>query len=128
MTDSYDVIVVGARCAGAPTAMLLARQGHRVLLIDKSRFPSDTVSTHLVQYRGMEYLKHWGLRPRLAELDVPFQHRFTFSRDGVALGGAPAPELLDRCVRKAHGWGPEGVHREEGEWACIRRNVLDDVL
>jgi flavin-dependent dehydrogenase len=42
----YDAIVVGARCAGSPLAMLLARQGHKVLLIDKARFPSDTVSTH----------------------------------------------------------------------------------
>ena len=41
----YDVVVVGARCAGAPTAMLLARAGHRVLLVDRSAFPSDTAST-----------------------------------------------------------------------------------
>ena len=40
--DQYDAIVVGARCAGAPTAMLLAQRGHRVLLLDRSTFPSDT--------------------------------------------------------------------------------------
>jgi flavin-dependent dehydrogenase len=39
----YDVIVVGARCAGAPTAMLLARRGYRVLLVDRASFPSDTL-------------------------------------------------------------------------------------
>jgi flavin-dependent dehydrogenase len=44
----YDAIVVGARCAGAPTAMLLARHGHRVLLVDRASFPSDTVSTHFI--------------------------------------------------------------------------------
>jgi choline dehydrogenase-like flavoprotein len=44
----YDAIVVGARCAGSPTAMLLARQGYRVLLVDKARFPSDTVSVHYI--------------------------------------------------------------------------------
>jgi flavin-dependent dehydrogenase len=43
-----DVIIVGARCAGAPTAMLLARLGHRVLLVDRATFPSDTISTHVV--------------------------------------------------------------------------------
>ena len=41
----YDAIIVGARCAGSPTAMLLARQGFKVLLLDRSTFPSDTIST-----------------------------------------------------------------------------------
>jgi glycine/D-amino acid oxidase-like deaminating enzyme len=44
MTASYDAIVVGARCAGSPTAMLLARRGYRVLLVDRAGFPSDTLS------------------------------------------------------------------------------------
>ena len=44
----YDAIVVGARVAGSPTAMLLARQGHRVLLVDRAGFPSDTLSTHYI--------------------------------------------------------------------------------
>jgi len=44
----YDAIVVGARCAGSPTAMLLARKGYRVLVVDKATFPSDTMSTLLV--------------------------------------------------------------------------------
>ena len=47
MSERYDVIVVGARCGGSPTAMLLARKGYRVLLVDKATFPSDTMSTHL---------------------------------------------------------------------------------
>ncbi|HLB83289.1 MAG TPA: FAD-dependent monooxygenase, partial [Steroidobacteraceae bacterium] len=42
----YDVITVGARCAGSSTAMLLARQGFKVLLVDRATFPSDTISTH----------------------------------------------------------------------------------
>ena len=44
----YDVIIVGARCAGASAALSLARQGVRVLLADRAGFPSDTVSTHLL--------------------------------------------------------------------------------
>jgi len=44
----YDAIVVGARCAGSPTAMLLARKGYRVLLVDRAGFPSDTLSTHYI--------------------------------------------------------------------------------
>ena len=58
----YDVIVVGARCAGASTALLLARKGHRVLLVDRNTFPSDLrLSTHLVWQPGVAALKRWGL-------------------------------------------------------------------
>jgi len=53
MTTDYDAIVVGARCAGAPTAMLLARRGMRVLLVDRSTFPSDTVSTPVIHPTGL---------------------------------------------------------------------------
>ena len=49
---AHDVIVVGARCAGAPTAMLLARKGYRVLMVDRAGFPSDTVSTHMIHAAG----------------------------------------------------------------------------
>ena len=49
----YDAIVVGARCAGSPTAMLLARKGHRVLLVDRASFPSDTLSTHYIHQSGV---------------------------------------------------------------------------
>jgi flavin-dependent dehydrogenase len=45
IANRYDVIVVGARCAGSPTAMLLATSGYRVLLVDRATFPSDTIST-----------------------------------------------------------------------------------
>ncbi|HXF60055.1 MAG TPA: FAD-dependent monooxygenase, partial [Caldilineaceae bacterium] len=57
----YDAIVVGARCAGSPTAMLLARKGYRVLLLDKAGFPSDTLSTHYIHQPGVACLKRWGL-------------------------------------------------------------------
>ena len=42
----YDAIVIGARVAGSPTAMLLAQRGYRVLLVDKASFPSETLSSH----------------------------------------------------------------------------------
>ena len=61
----YDVIVVGARCAGASTAMLLARKGYRVLAVDRATFPSDTVSTHLIHPPGLAAMKRWGLYDRL---------------------------------------------------------------
>ena len=52
----YDAIVIGARCAGSPTAMLLAQKGYRVLVVDKAVFPSDTISTHLVHPPGVAAL------------------------------------------------------------------------
>jgi flavin-dependent dehydrogenase len=67
----YDAIVVGARCAGAPTAMLLARRGHRVLLCDRGSFPSDTLSNGAFNAPGPLYLKRWGLLPRLVATGVP---------------------------------------------------------
>ena len=57
--DSYDAIVIGARCAGSPTAMLLARRGHRVLVVDRATFPSDTVSTHLLHPPAVAALRRW---------------------------------------------------------------------
>jgi flavin-dependent dehydrogenase len=48
----YDVIVVGARCAGSPTTMPLARKGYRILLVDRASFPSDTMSTHFIHPPG----------------------------------------------------------------------------
>jgi 2-polyprenyl-6-methoxyphenol hydroxylase-like FAD-dependent oxidoreductase len=67
----YDAIIVGARCAGAPTAMLLARKGYRVLLTDKARFPSDMLSTHIIWPHGAELMERWGLFDRLAATGCP---------------------------------------------------------
>ena len=67
----YDVIVIGARCAGSPTAMLLARKGHRVLLLDRATFPSDTYSTHFVQLPGIARMKRWGVLDRVMATGCP---------------------------------------------------------
>lgn len=57
----FDVIVVGARCAGSPLAMLLARRGCRVLLVDRAVFPSPYIATHMVWPPGGAALKRWGI-------------------------------------------------------------------
>jgi len=125
----YDAIIVGARCGGSPTAMLLARRGARVLLIDKATFPSDTLSTHLLKPRGMAYLRRWGLRERLAATGTPAQRRFDFVRDDITLSGGPSPESLARCLARAHGPSPaDGSEPLPIEWACVRRSVLDLLL
>ncbi len=67
----YDVVVVGARCAGASTAMLLARAGARVLLVDRQLYGSDTVSTHALMRAGVLQLKRWGLLPTLLAAGTP---------------------------------------------------------
>jgi 2-polyprenyl-6-methoxyphenol hydroxylase-like FAD-dependent oxidoreductase len=66
--DSYDVIVVGARCAGSPLATLLARAGMKVCLVDRAGFPSDTPSTHGILPSGVKMLEQLGVAERLGEV------------------------------------------------------------
>ncbi len=85
----YDAIVVGARCGGASTAMLLARQGAKVLLVDKGTFPSDTTSTHFLRLSGVRQLQRWGILDRLqATRPAPIE-RIHFDLNGTVLVGAP---------------------------------------
>jgi flavin-dependent dehydrogenase len=83
----YDVIVIGARVAGASTAMLLARRGLRVLAVDRAEFPSDTLSTHQVQLPGVARLERWGLLGRIAAAGSPATRRVRFDPGFVVLEG-----------------------------------------
>jgi 2-polyprenyl-6-methoxyphenol hydroxylase-like FAD-dependent oxidoreductase len=106
---AYDVIVVGARCAGAPTAMLLARKGYRLLLVDRARFPSDTVSTHVVHPRAIAALARWGLLDRLTATSCPHIHTYAYDFGPFTIEGAPGTK--DSPVAY-----------------CPRRTVLDKLL
>ena len=107
----YDAIIVGARCAGSPTAMLLARQGFKVLLVDRATFPSDTISTHILWPHGAEILARWGLLGTLAATGAPpICRHMTFDVGPFALRGA-IPDAND---------GMGGF--------CPRRTVLDSLL
>jgi flavin-dependent dehydrogenase len=110
MSDRYDAIVVGARCAGSPTAILLARKGYRVLLVDRATFPSDIVRNHVILYRGMRLLHRWGLLERVAASNCPPLCRQLFDLGDFPLVGYPPAE--------------EGI---PGEFAP-RRIVLDKLL
>ncbi|MGH2941854.1 MAG: NAD(P)/FAD-dependent oxidoreductase [Solirubrobacteraceae bacterium] len=110
MSTGYDVIVVGARCAGSPTAMLLARSGHRVLLVDRATFPSDTMSTHLIHAPGVAALKRWGLLEQLEATGCPPIGRYVFDLGPFTIAGSP---------RQVEG-APAAL--------CPRRIVLDDLL
>ena len=79
----YDAIIIGARCAGSPTGMLLARKGYRVLALDRSTFPSDIMSTHVVGGDAVARLEQWGLLDRVLATGVPQCTRpFTMVIDG----------------------------------------------
>lgn len=71
MSYDYDVIVVGGRVAGSATALLLARLGHRVLIIDRSHPSKDTFSTHAIMRSGVLQLQRWGVLRRLLDHDTP---------------------------------------------------------
>jgi 2-polyprenyl-6-methoxyphenol hydroxylase-like FAD-dependent oxidoreductase len=107
---NYDAIVIGARCAGSPSAMLLARKGYRVLLVDKATFPSDTMSTHLVHPPGVAALERWGLLDRLVATGCPPVERYSFDFGPVSVAGSPRP--IDG---EARAFGP-------------RRTILDKLL
>src|SRR5215510_657545 len=81
----YDVVIVGTRVAGSATAMLLARQGMRVLAVDRARFPSDTLSTHQVQLPGVALLRRWGL---LGKLGCPPARTVRFDAGSAVLSGS----------------------------------------
>lgn len=106
----HDVLIVGTRCAGAPLAMLLARQGCKVLAIDRAQFPSDTISTHFMWPRTTALLARWGLLDALAASGCPPIDRVTADYGTVAVHGRPSP--VD---------GTAAMY-------CPRRTVLDALL
>lgn len=109
MTERYDAIVVGARCAGSPVAMLLARKGYRVLVVDRATFPSDTISTHMLHPLGVAALSRWGLLDRLVASGCPPVHTYAFDFGPFTLSGKPGT-------------------REFPVAYCPRRTVLDKLL
>jgi flavin-dependent dehydrogenase len=107
--NRYDAIVVGARCAGSPTAMLLARKGYNVLVVDRATFPSDTLSTHILHPPGVAAMKRWGVLDRLVATGCPPIETYAFDFGFFTLAGAPGTD--DAPVAY-----------------CPRRTVLDKLL
>jgi 2-polyprenyl-6-methoxyphenol hydroxylase-like FAD-dependent oxidoreductase len=92
MAKIYDAIVVGARVAGSPIAMLLARKGYDVLLLDRATFPSDTISTHLVHPPGVAALQRWGLLDDVVATGCPAIDTYAFDFGPFTLSGAPGAD------------------------------------
>jgi len=106
----YDAIIIGARCGGSPTAMLLARKGYKVLLLDKANFPSDTMSTHYIHQTGVARLNRWGLLRQIHESNCPPINRYTIDFGSFTLAGSPPPA--------------DGILNGY----CPRRTILDKIL
>ena len=106
----WDVIVVGARIAGAATALQLSKRGHKVLLMDRNRFPSDHLSTHVIQLSGLKLLSELGTLDAVAATGAPPIKKFELHAGPFSLTGAPVPA------------GPIT------DTLCVRRTKLDAVL
>jgi 2-polyprenyl-6-methoxyphenol hydroxylase-like FAD-dependent oxidoreductase len=130
----HDVAVVGARAAGAATALLLARLGHDVVLADRTTFPADTISTHQIARPGVVQLHRWGLLPAVLASGAPAIRQVTFTaagesvtrevkhKAGVDLLVAPRRYILDTIMAEAA--AQAGVHIRLGDTVTGVR--LDD--
>jgi 2-polyprenyl-6-methoxyphenol hydroxylase-like FAD-dependent oxidoreductase len=113
LKSRYDVIIAGARAAGAATALLLSRAGYDVLLVDRASSRIDTLSTHALMRGGVERLARWGLLPDLVGHATPRIETTTFhyadeelivpirSRGGVEALYAPRRTVLDPVLWQA---------------------------
>jgi flavin-dependent dehydrogenase len=106
----HDVIVVGARPAGAATAMLLARTGLDVLVLDRSRYGSDTMSTHALMRTGVLQLHRWGLLDQVIAAGTPAVSRTVFDY---------GDEQVTVSIKPSH--GIDALY-------APRRTVLDPIL
>jgi flavin-dependent dehydrogenase len=111
---NYDIVIVGARCAGAATAMRLASLGFHVLAIDKSRLGSDTVSTHALMRPAVLLLKRWGITERLDAEGTPRIEKTTF-----VYSDADGTETISIPIKRRH--GVDALY-------APRRTVLDRVM
>ncbi|MEU6679783.1 NAD(P)/FAD-dependent oxidoreductase [Streptomyces sp. NPDC046853] len=130
----YDVIVIGARCAGSPTAMLFAQQGYRVLLLEKARFPQDTLSSHYLHLQGVALLNRWGLLDKIRDAGcTPITHQsyegpdvriegFSLPIDGLRTTYAPRRYVLDPIL--AEGAVAAGVDFRQG--CAVNDLVFED--
>ena len=131
MAKEYDAIVVGARCAGAPTAMLLARKGYRVLVVDRATFPSDTVSTHVIHAPGIAALRRWGLLDEVVATGCPPIDTYSFDFGPFTIAGhAPAARRhLHGVCAAAHRARQDPRRRRREAGAEVREGfTVDEVV
>ncbi|WP_316200602.1 MULTISPECIES: FAD-dependent oxidoreductase [unclassified Bradyrhizobium] len=110
MPDRYDAVVVGGRCAGAPLAMLLARQGLKVCVFERHAADFENRSTHTLQLAGVRLLDRWGVLPELEKLGAPFLTKISLILHGTVVSGLP--------------WGSNSRLSS----ICVKRTALDPML
>ena len=127
--QSYDVVVIGARCAGAATAMLLARRGMSVLAVDRDRYGTDTLSTHALMRAGVLQLHRWGILKGVKAAGTPAVRSTSFHyadevvdvqikpQDGVDGLYAPRRTVIDALLVDAA--------RESGAEVAYRTRLID---
>jgi flavin-dependent dehydrogenase len=111
LTDNFDVVVVGARCAGSPLAALLARRGVKVALVERATFPRDTLSTHIFEADALAFLDRLGLTEQLRATGAPFISRADIRAEDFRWSSEPPQRVGD-----------------VGGFASIRRFILDPIL
>jgi flavin-dependent dehydrogenase len=109
--ERFDVVVVGARCAGSPLAALLARAGLRVVVVEQARFPRDTLSTHCLHAGALAFLDRLGVTGEVRATGAPYLRFFDLRHDDVACH-VEIPQRLG----------------DVGGIASIRRMLLDPIL
>ena len=109
-SPEFDVAIVGARVAGAATAMLLARAGLKVVVLDRTSYGSDTLSTHALMRAGVMQLSRWGLLDAVIASGTPAVRRTTFF---------VGPDPLVISIKPAY--GVDALY-------APRRTVLDPML
>ena len=135
----YDAVIAGARCAGAATALLLAKSGAKVLMVDRQAYGSDTLSTHALMRGAVLQLTRWGLIPEITSADTPAIRSTTFHYGGEAIRVAiksehdveclyaPRRTVLDRLLvdaaRKAGAQVRHGVLLSELQFASDGRVI-----
>jgi flavin-dependent dehydrogenase len=111
MADRFDVVVVGARCAGSPLATLLAREGLRVAVLERATFPRDTLSTHMFQAQALAFLSRLGVIEKVQATNAPFVGRVNLRLEDFEFT-APLPQRLG----------------DVGGITSVRRSLLDPLL
>ena len=111
MAERFDVVIVGARCAGSPLATLLARQGLSVAVVERATFPRDILSTHIFQAQALAFLQRLGVAEKIRATGAPFVGRVDIRQEDFQYLAATPQQPGDI-----------------GGIASVRRTLLDPIL
>jgi 2-polyprenyl-6-methoxyphenol hydroxylase-like FAD-dependent oxidoreductase len=109
--ETYDCVIVGARCAGSPLATLLARQGARVAVVEQAAFPRETLSTHLIHAQALAFLDRLGVMKQVRATGAPLVGRFDTRQEDLEYS-TPIPQRQG----------------DVGGFMSVRRSLLDPIL